>query len=61
MFLCDTENGILPQYLEVARKTGGSVHTIDEDLTALIVKKEGEVFIAGGRKYKIIGGKIKIL
>jgi hypothetical protein len=59
--LCDTENGILPQYLEVARRTGGSVHTIDEDLTALMVKKEGEVFIAGGRKYKITGGKIKVL
>lgn len=61
IILCDSENGILPEYLEIARKTGGSVHTMKEDLSDLLKMKEGEIFYAGGRKYKIIGGKIKLV
>lgn len=59
--LCDTDKGILPEYLEIARKTGGSVHTIKEDIMDLIKQKEGETFVVGGRKYVVKGGKIVVL
>jgi hypothetical protein len=58
IILCDTDKGILPEYLEIASKTGGSVHTLKEDIVDLIKKKEGETIVAGGKKYKIQGGKI---
>lgn len=58
IILCDTDKEILPEYLEVARKTGGSVHTLEEDILDLIKRKDGETIIAGGRKYVIQGGKV---
>lgn len=61
IILCDTDKGILPEYLEIARKTGGSVHTMKEDIVDLIKKKEGETIIAGGKKYKIINSRILVV
>jgi hypothetical protein len=58
IILCDTDKGILPEYLEIARKTGGSVHTLKEDIVDLIKKKEGETIVAGGRKYKVKDGRV---
>jgi hypothetical protein len=61
IILCDTDKGILPEYLEIARKTGGSVHTLKEDIVDLIKKKEGETIVAGGRKYKVKNGRILVV
>lgn len=58
IILCDTDKGILPEYLEIARITGGSVHTIKEDLVDLIKQKEGQIFMAGGRKYAVKDGRV---
>ncbi len=61
IILCDTDKGILPEYLEIARKTGGSVHTLKEDILDLIKKKEAETIVAGGRKYKVKNGRILVV
>ena len=42
IILCGTSNGLEIAYLELARKTGGSVHTMEEHLTELIKLKEGQ-------------------
>jgi hypothetical protein len=61
IILCDTDKGILPEYLEIARRTGGSVHTIKEDLVDLIKQKEGQIFTAGGRKYAVKDGRVVLV
>jgi hypothetical protein len=45
------------EYLDLARRTGGSVHTIEEDILDLAKKKEGDVITVGGVKYQIRGGR----
>ena len=62
VIVCGTNNygiksAINPQYLDLARKTGGSIHTIEEDILDLAKKKEGDVITVGGIKYKIKGGR----
>jgi hypothetical protein len=46
-----------PQYLDLARRTGGSIHTIEEDILDLAKKKEGEEISVGGTKFVIRGGR----
>ncbi len=58
--MCGAENGILPEYLEIARKTGGSVHTISKDIDDLIKKREGEVFTIGFQRFKISAGHVQV-
>lgn len=36
--LCNTEDGINPQYLNLAYRTGGSIHTESEDIYAYIMR-----------------------
>ena len=36
IILCGSENGINPEYLRLAKETGGSIHTIDQDITSII-------------------------
>ncbi len=56
--LCGTEEGINPQYLEIARETGGSVHTVEEDIYQLAQLNVGETIRIGGQVFKIEpGGK----
>ena len=54
--VCGIKTNIRVDYLNIARKTGGSVHTIEDDITNLALMKEGEIFEFKGRKYKIKGG-----
>ncbi len=35
IILCGTQNGINPMYLNLAAKTGGSIHTIEEDIYSM--------------------------
>ena len=58
--MCGAESGILPEYLEIARKTGGSVHTISKDIDELIKKREGEVFTIGFQRFKISAGHVQV-
>jgi len=56
--LCGTEDGINPQYLEIARESGGSVHTVEEDIYNLALLNVGETIRIGGQVFKIEpGGK----
>ena len=54
--VCGIKTNIRVDYLNIARKTGGSVHTIEDDITNLALMKEGEIFEFKGRQYKIKGG-----
>lgn len=49
------------QYLDLAKRTGGSLHTMEEDIEDLAKLKEGETVIVGGEKYQIKGGKFYLL
>lgn len=54
--LCGSYYGIHPDYLLIAAKTGGSVHTIETDILNLATMKEGETFKLSGRTYQITKG-----
>lgn len=61
IILCGTSMGINPQYLDIARATGGSIHTMETDLDNLLKKNEGEVVELDGKKYKIVKGKFVLV
>lgn len=54
---CGVSNGIHPHYLQVARKTGGSVHTIEEDIDNLANLLDGSLVTFAGQKYQISHGR----
>jgi hypothetical protein len=53
IILCGTADGINTQYLEIARKTGGSIHTLDEDVLNLQKLNEGDTFKIGNQKFML--------
>jgi hypothetical protein len=57
IILCGAGYGVNAQYLKLARITGGSVHTMEEDLTHLADLAEGETFHFSGQKFKLIKGE----
>ena len=59
IILCGAESGFINvDYLELARKTKGSIHIMNEDLENLIKLSEGQVFSFGKKLFRISGGKI---
>lgn len=58
IILCGTSYGINLQHLNLARKTGGSVHTMESDLVDLIKMNEGEKFTFMKQKFTIQNGVI---
>ncbi len=61
VFLCGVSGGHYnTQYLDLARRTGGSVHTLDQDITDLMKLSEGETIKIGGETYKIKHGKFEL-
>ncbi len=58
--LCGVSCGtpIHPHYLEIARKTGGSIHTIEQDIDALSKLKEGQIMDINGVMYKVKKGML---
>jgi hypothetical protein len=59
IILCGTKTGVNLQYMNLALKTKGSIHTMEDDLDDLISKKEGEVFVFEGKTYRIEKGLIR--
>lgn len=59
IILCGTEHGINIQYLNLARETKGSVHTMKEDLDNLYKLGEGTNFKINGQEFVIRMGKIE--
>jgi hypothetical protein len=57
--LCGVYGAINTDYLNIARKTKGSVHLIEQDIYELSKMKEGDIIEIKGRKYKIIDGEFK--
>ena len=57
VILCGTEDGINKQYLDMAYKTGGSVHTIEKDIENLVELSEGDIIHFGKESFKIVDGK----
>jgi hypothetical protein len=59
IILCGAENGYINvDYLELARKTKGSVHVMSEDMETLMKFNEGQTFTFGQEMFKIVKGKI---
>lgn len=62
IILCGTEWGpISTDYLNLARKTGGSVHTMRDDLFDLMKLNEGEKVKIGKHNYMIVKGSLVLL
>lgn len=51
VFVCGTKRGINPQYLELARNTGGSLHTGEEIFSELHLLREGDRIRVGSNDY----------
>jgi hypothetical protein len=58
VILCGTDHGINPIYLNLAKRTKGSVHTMKEDLEDLFKLKEGQRFKLGGQEFVVRRGQI---
>ncbi|NVK28476.1 MAG: hypothetical protein HWE14_10560 [Flavobacteriia bacterium] len=57
VILCGTQLGINTQYLDLARETRGSVHTIDQDIYDLHRMRNGDSIEIDGETYTIRRGK----
>lgn len=59
VILCGTEEGINTQYLDLAKATKGSFHTIEEDIGDMTKISEGHEVKVGKETYIFQGGKFK--
>ncbi|MBL4593723.1 MAG: hypothetical protein JKX68_07920 [Flavobacteriales bacterium] len=57
IILCGAENRINIQYLDLARQTKGTVHTVSSDITNLEKFKNGEHFFIDEKEYMFQNGK----
>lgn len=57
VILCGSLMAINTQYLDLAKATGGSIHTMEEDITELIKMREGDKIQIGNTEFVIKGGK----
>jgi hypothetical protein len=57
IILCGTSRFINEQYLDIAYRTGGSVHTIEEEITDLSGMIEGKMITVGGYQYRFTKGR----
>lgn len=57
IILAGVGSDVNEQYLEISWSTGGSVHTISQDIEELTKLSEGEVIAIGDEKYRISNGK----
>jgi len=60
VILCGTEEGVNVDYLNLARDTGGSVHTIKEDIENLMTLNEGQEIKIGSEVFIIKNGKFQL-
>jgi hypothetical protein len=56
VILCGAYMGVNVAYLELARRTGGSVHTVEQDLEHLVNLKEGQEVKLGDQRFRIENG-----
>jgi hypothetical protein len=53
------QNKISPDYIKIAYKTRGSLHTVDEDIIAMGSLKEGDIIEIEGFRYKVRAGELE--
>ncbi len=61
VIVCGSAAGINTDYLNIARATGGSIHTMEKDLTDLMSLNEGEVITFRAQKYVVDHGRFKLV
>lgn len=61
VIICGNQYGINTQYLDLARVTGGTVHTVEEDLNNLFKLNEGQEITIGKHVYMIKEGKFVLV
>lgn len=61
VIVCGSVGFINPHYIQIAFNTGGSLHTIEEDLLRLSELKKGETIEFGGFKYKVVSGGLELI
>jgi hypothetical protein len=59
IIVCGVNNALNTNYLDIAYATGGSVHTMEQDLTELAKIGEGKTLSLQGMKFKLQGGKFQ--
>jgi len=58
IILCGVyDDNVLTDYMNIARKTKGSIHTMEQDLTTLASLSEGQEVRIGNTVYRIMGGE----
>lgn len=57
IIVCGVTGEIHPDYLRIAWKTGGSIHTMEQDITDIAKTMDGEIVTIGKMKYRLSGGK----
>jgi hypothetical protein len=55
--VCGSQGDVHPDYLQIAYKTGGSVHTMEQDISNIAKMLDGEILTIGKFKYRLSGGK----
>jgi hypothetical protein len=53
VILCRTDCGINPQYVNLAYKTGGSVHTLKEDVSDIVKKMYDGKFTMANTRFRL--------
>lgn len=61
IIVCGVNKVINTNYLDIAYATGGTVHTLEEDMSELIKLNEGEKLKIGSERYVIKNGKFEHL
>jgi hypothetical protein len=61
VIVCGSQHRVASDYLEIAYKTKGSVHTIEEDIETIAEMKDGAEIKIGGRKYRLNRGKFTLV
>ena len=61
IIVCGVNASFNLNYLDIARATGGSVHTMENDLEDLASMKDGTTFKIGGVKIKLSKGKYYLM
>lgn len=61
VIVCGSEGFVNPTYLDIARKSGGSIHLMEEDLFDLVRINEGEEIEISGATYKIVDNKFVLI
>lgn len=57
VILCGADHGVNEDYLEIAYRTRGSVHTIEEDIENLAELADGATITIGNAQYRVSRGK----